>query len=85
MAVPTKDDKRSAERRAHDEQIAAEPPLPALEIPPGAATASVENHLARLLRRPVAVAGIVHNGVVRPIDPAIKLPEDSRVIIVAPE
>jgi hypothetical protein len=36
-------------------------------------------------RRPVAVAGIVENGLVRPLDPAVKLPEHSRVIIVATE
>jgi hypothetical protein len=31
----------------------------------------------------MAIAGIVENGLVRPIDPAVKLPEHSRVIIVA--
>jgi hypothetical protein len=36
-------------------------------------------------RRPVAVGGIVENGVVRPVDPSVKLPEHSRVIIVASE
>jgi len=44
----------------------------------------VEAHLARL-RRPVAVAGVVENGLVRPLDPSVKLPERSRVIIVATE
>jgi hypothetical protein len=34
-------------------------------------------------RRPVAIVGIVENGVIKPIDPAVKLPERSRVIIVA--
>jgi hypothetical protein len=33
----------------------------------------------------VAVAGVVENGVVRPIDPAVVLPEHSRVIIVTSE
>jgi hypothetical protein len=33
----------------------------------------------------VAVAGVVENGLVRPLDPAVKLPERSRVIIVALE
>jgi hypothetical protein len=33
----------------------------------------------------VAVAGVVENGLVRPLDPAVKLPERSRVIIVATE
>jgi len=35
--------------------------------------------------RPLAVAGVVENGLVRPLDPAVKLPEHSRVIIVASE
>ena len=34
-------------------------------------------------RRPVAVLGVVENGLVRPLDPQVKLPERSRVIIVA--
>jgi hypothetical protein len=29
--------------------------------------------------------GVVENGLVRPLDPAVKLPEHSRVIIVASE
>jgi hypothetical protein len=36
-------------------------------------------------RRPVALAGIVENGLVRPLDPAVHLPEHARVIIVATE
>ena len=56
-----------------------------LELPPDAAPASVEPHLSRLNRRPMAIAGIVENGVVRPVDPAVKLPEHARVIIVASE
>jgi hypothetical protein len=43
----------------------------------------VEAHLARLPRRPIALAGIVEHGVVRLLDPAVKLPEHSRVIVVA--
>ncbi len=35
--------------------------------------------------RPIAVAGVVENGLVRPLDPAVHLPEHSRVIIVATE
>jgi hypothetical protein len=77
-------DQRSPSRRALDEQIAAEPHLPPPEIPPGAVPSSVEAHLARL-RRPLAVAGVVENGLVRPLDPAVKLAEHSRVIIVATE
>jgi len=78
-------DQRSPGRRARDEQIAAEPQLAPLELPPDAAPSPVEAHLRRLHRRPVAVVGIVENGLVRPLDPAVKLPEHSRVIIVAAE
>jgi hypothetical protein len=35
--------------------------------------------------RPLAVAGVVENGLVRPLDPDMKLREHSRVIIVAAE
>ena len=81
--MPTPEiDRRSPERRARDEQIAAEPPLAPLELPPGAAPAPVEAHLGRAVRRPLAVTGIVENGLVRPLDPAVKLAEHSRVIIV---
>ncbi len=75
-------DQRSQERRARDERIAAEPSLAPLDLPADAAAVSVEAHLARQ-RRPLAVAGVVENGLVRPLDPAVKLPEHSRVIIVA--
>jgi hypothetical protein len=78
-------DQRSPGRRARDEQIAAEPQLAPLELPPDATPSPVEAHLGRLHRRPLAVAGIVENGLVRPLDPAVKLPEHSRVIIVASE
>jgi hypothetical protein len=77
-------DQRSPQRRARDEQIAAEPPLAPLVLPPDAATAPMEAHLTRH-RRPVAVPGVVENGLVRPLDPAVKLPEHARVIIVASE
>jgi hypothetical protein len=78
-------DHRSPDRRARDEQIAAEPPLPPLDLPPGAAPSPVEAHPARHRGRPLAVAGVVENGLVRPIDPTVRLPERSRVIIVASE
>ena len=84
--MPTPEvDQRSPGRRARDEQIAAEPQLAPLELPADAAPSSMEAHLGRLRRRPLAVAGIVENGLVRPLDPAVKLPERSRVIIVAAE
>ena len=78
-------DQRSPGRRARDEQIAAEPPLKPLDLPSNARCAPVDAHLAGRGRHPVAVAGVVENGLVRPLDPAVKLPEHSRVIIVASE
>ncbi len=54
-------------------------------MPPDAPSAPMEAHLGRRRLRPVAVAGIVENGLVRPLDPAVKLPEHARVIIVATE
>ena len=81
MTTPAPD-RRSPQRQAEDERIASEPQLAPLPLPPDAAPLPVEAHLARQ-RRPVAVAGIVENGLVRPLDPTVKLPEHSRVIIVA--
>ena len=78
-------DERTAERRARDEQIAAEPHLAPLDLPADAPSSPVEAHLGRLRPRPLAVAGIVENGLVRPLDPTVKLAEHSRVIIVASE
>jgi len=83
MVAPNIDD-RSAERRAQDDAIAAEPLLPPLELPPDAQASPVETHLARR-RRPVALVGIVENGLVRPLDASVKLPESARVIIVTSE
>lgn len=84
MTTP-KIDERSPERRLRDEEIAAEPPLPPLELPPDGPAAPVETHLETQRRHPIAVVGVVENGLVRPLDPAVKLPERSRVIIVASE
>ena len=78
-------DQRSPERRRRDEQIAAEPRLAPLDLPPDAVPEPVEAHLARRGRRPLAVAGVVENGLVRPLDTTVKLPEHARVIIVASE
>ena len=83
MTTPQTDD-RTAERRARDEALAAEPPLPPPILPTGGSPAPVEAFLQRG-RRPFAVAGVVENGVVRPVDPSVRLPERSRVIIVATE
>jgi len=76
-------DQRGSERRAEDERIATETRLAPLDLPPDASTAPVEAHLARNGRRPLAVIGVVENGMVRPLDGSVKLPEHSRVIIVA--
>jgi len=78
-------DQRSPDRRARDEQIAAEPQMAPLDLPRDAPFSSVEAHLGPHRRRPLAVAGVVENGLVRPVDPAVKLPEHSRVIIVTTE
>jgi hypothetical protein len=79
MAAPAPDD-RDPQRRARHEQIASEPPLPPPDLPPDATASRVEAHLPS--RRPLAVAGVVENGVVRPLDPGVRLTERSRVIIV---
>lgn len=76
-------DQRSRDRRLRDEQIAAEAQLEPPELPADRAPSPMETHLDRSRRRPLAVAGIVENGLIRPLDNAIKLPEHSRVIIVA--
>jgi hypothetical protein len=73
-------DSRSPERRARDEETAAEPQL----APPDSTPSSTEDHQGQLTH-PLAIAGIVENGLVRPLDPSVKLPERSRVIIVASE
>lgn len=78
-------DRRTPERRAQDERIAAEPRQAPPNLPTGAKAESAEIHLARQGRRPLAVAGVVENGVVRPLDASVHLPENSRVIIVASE
>jgi hypothetical protein len=78
-------DTRTPARRTLDEQIAAEPPIAPLELPPDAASSPVEMHLARQQRRPVAIMGIVENGLIRPLDSAVKLTEHSHVIIVTSE
>lgn len=77
-------DTRSPQRRARDEQIASEPQLERPELPTSAEPLPVEAHLARA-RRPVAVSGVVENGLVRPLDPDVALSEGARVIIVASE
>ena len=84
MATP-EFDARSPTRRAADERIASETPLPALDLPAGTPTKTLEDLLPPRRRKPVAVAGVVENGLVRPLDPSVKLAEHSRVVIVATE
>jgi hypothetical protein len=83
MTTPTPDN-RTPQRRALDEQIASEAQLAPPDLPPGTMPSPVEAHLGSR-RRPVAVAGVVENGLVRPLDPAVRLTERARVIIVAAE
>ena len=74
-------DTRSERRKALDEQLAAEPLLPVPDAAPGDRPRPLEAHLRS--RRPVAVVGVVENGVVRLLDLQVKFPEHSRVIVVA--
>jgi hypothetical protein len=74
----------SAVRRALDEQIAAETLLSPLDLPAAAPFSSVESYLGQH-RRPLALAGVVEKGLIRPLDPTVKLLEHSRVIIVKTE
>ncbi len=78
-------DTRSPERRARDEKIAAEPPMPRPELPPGSVPMPLEHFHPRTQRRPIAVSGIVENGLVRPLDPSVHLTEHASVIIVMTE
>ena len=83
--MPTPEiDSRNLARRAQDEEIAAEPERSPLDFPADTKSMPVEAHLGRR-RRPIAVEGVVENGMVRPLDPGVKLPEHARVIIVASE
>jgi hypothetical protein len=45
----------------------------------------MEVHIGRLRWRPLSVRGVVENGMVRPLDPTVKLPEHAQFIIVASE
>jgi len=82
MIRPQPDD-RSDLQRASDERIAAEAPLPPPVLAPGAVPLPLEAILRGRSGSPFAIAGIVENGLVKPLDPAVRLPEHARVIIVA--
>ena len=75
-------DTRSDRRKALDEAIAAEPHEPIPPLPPGTPLRPMESFLTR--PKPVAIAGVVENGLVRPLDPAVRLAERQRVLIVLP-
>ena len=77
-------DTRSERRKALDEQLAAEPMLPIPDAAPGDRPQPLESYL-RPSRRPVAVVGVVENGVIRLLDAGVKFPEQTRVIVVAPD
>ncbi len=74
-------DTRSDHRKALDEQLAAEPLLPIPSPVPGEVLRPLEAHFRP--RHPVAVVGVVENGVVRLLDTGVTFPERSRVIVVA--
>ena len=76
-------DQRSERRKALDEQLASEPHIPLPDIVPGDQVRPLETHLRH--RRPLAVVGVVESGLVRLLDPLVRLPEQSRVIVVANE
>jgi Flp pilus assembly protein TadD len=61
-------DRRSTRRQENDEQIAAEPRLAPIEPRPDAKPLPVEAYLRRCDGQPLAVAGVVDNGLVRPLD-----------------
>jgi hypothetical protein len=77
----TEPDLRSERRKALDEQLASEPHLPHPDIPPGEQPRPLEELLRH--HRPVAVVGVVENGLVRLLDPQVTLPEQSRVVVLA--
>ena len=78
-------DRRTDWRKNLDEQIAAEPELAPVELPSDFPKSSAESLVRRHHRRPLAISGVVENGLVRPLDPDVILAEHSRVIIVTAE
>ncbi len=82
--ITSKQDQRTEERKRADEAIASEPPLAPLDLPANAQPRPVEEHLRKRSLRPQAFLGIVQNGVIRPVDPDVRLRDHSSVIIVAP-
>lgn len=74
-------DTRSESRKSLNEELAAASMLPIPAPSPGDVPQPLEAHLHP--RRPIAVVGIVENGVVRLLDEGVTFPEHSRVIVVA--
>jgi hypothetical protein len=81
MIFPSPDD-RSPERKALDDQIASESPIAWPEPLSGTKPMPIEALMASR-QRPIAISGIVENGLVRMLDPTVHLPEHARVIVVA--
>ena len=77
-AIP---DTRTEKRKAADERIAAQAELAPPELSAGSVPRPVESFLP--VRKPMAVLGVVENGLVRPLDPNVTLPERAKVIIVS--
>lgn len=75
---------RATQRSQGEERIVAEPQQPSVGLPSDVARLPREAYLAGHRRRS-EVAGIVENGVVRLLDTTVKLPEHSRVIVIASE
>ena len=76
-------DTRSEERRKQDEQIAAEPPKPRPQSSAYGGPKPMEQFLGPDdTPKPKAVVGIVEDGLVRPVDHGLRLPESQRVLIV---
>jgi hypothetical protein len=75
-------DDRTAEQQARDEAIAAEPPLAPPDLPDDGVPVPVEALLQRM-HKPIAVPGVIENGMARPLDQTVQLPEHSRVFIIA--
>lgn len=78
-------DPHTPEEQALDEQLASEAPRAPISLPPGARPSPMEAHLHRKPKRPMAHMGVVEDGVVRLLEPGVRLPEGAKVIIVAPE
>ena len=75
-------DERSEERKRQDEAIASEPQHQPLDVSAGTQALPIEEHIRKRRRRPQAFLGVVENGVIRPVDPDVRLQDHSSVIIV---